>query len=59
MEFFCVVPGTTAGHFDGSVLAVHPEYLWSDPLPSDDLDGWDRRRLRLLRNRLHVLLHGE
>lgn len=51
--------GSTAGHSDGRVLAVHPEHFWGDPLPADDLDGRDRRRFWLLHNRLHVLLHSE
>lgn len=51
-------PGPPAGHFDGSLLAVHPEYFWSDPLPEDDMDGRDWRSLRLVHNRLYVLLYG-
>lgn len=56
--FFCG-SGSTAGHSDGSVLAVYPEHLRGDPLPQDDLDGRYWRRLRLLHHRLHVLLHSE
>lgn len=51
--------GATAGHADGSVLTVYPEHFWGYPLPADDLDGRGRRCLRLLHNRLHVLLHSE
>lgn len=52
-------PGPTVGDPHGGVPAVYPEYFRGDPLPADDLDGGDRRSLRLLRHRLHVLLHGE
>lgn len=51
--------GSTVGHSDGSVLAVYPEHFWGYPLPADDLDGRYWRRLRLLHNRLHVLLNSE
>lgn len=58
---FCFVyfPGTSAGHSNGSVLAVYPEYFWGNPLPADDMDGWDWRRLWLVYNRLHVLFYSE
>lgn len=61
--FFIIVyvlcfAGASAWYFDGSVLAVYPEHFWGDPLPADDLDGRDRRRLGLLHNCLHVLLYG-
>lgn len=38
---------------------MYPEHFWGDPLPADDMDGWDWRRLWLVHNRLHVLLHSE
>lgn len=58
LSLFMRFSGSTAGHPDGSVPAVYPEHIWGDPLPADDLDGRDRRRPRLLHNRLHVLLHS-
>lgn len=51
--------GTTVGHSHGSVFAMYPEHFWGDSLPADDMDGWNWRRLWLLHNRLHVLLHSE
>lgn len=53
------VPGPPAWHSDGRLPALHPEHLWSDPLPQDDLAGGNRRRHRDLYHRLHVLHHGE
>ena len=55
----CSTLGTTIGHSDGRVPALHPEHLWGHPLPQNDLDGGHRGRPGLLHHRLHVLLYSE
>lgn len=54
-----VLSGSSYGHGDGRLSAVHAEHPGGDPLPQDDVAGRDWRRPGNLPHRLHVLLNGE
>lgn len=53
-----VYSGSSNGHGDGCLSAVHAEHPGGDPLPQDDVVGGRRRRPGHLPHRVHVLLDG-
>lgn len=59
---FCLLigdlSGSSYGHCDGCLSAVHAEHPGGDPLPQDDLAGGHWRRPGHLPHRLYVLLNG-